>query len=131
MNVVVPTLICFILYGLGYFFYSRFLALKLYGLNDQRVTPAHTLEDGVDYVPSRKSILFGHHFASIAGLGPLLGPAVAVIWGWVPAMIWVVVGAILIGCVHDFSALVLSIRAKGLSIAMVAEGVMGKRAKTL
>ena len=131
MNVVVPTLICFVLYGLGYFFYSRFLALKLYGLNDQRVTPAHTLEDGVDYVPSRKSILFGHHFASIAGLGPLLGPAVAVIWGWVPAMIWVVLGAILIGCVHDFSALVLSIRAKGLSIAMVAEGVMGKRAKTL
>ena len=94
-------------------------------------TPAHELEDGVDYVPTRPQILFGHHWASITGLSPMLGPAVAVIWGWLPAMLWVVLGAILIGCVHDFGALVVSARAKGMSIGKVTEGIIGKRAKTL
>jgi len=79
-------------------------------------------------VPTRPAILFGHHFASITGLAPMLGPAVAVIWGWLPAMLWVVGGAILVGCVHDFSALVLSVRARGLSIGKIAEGVIGPRA---
>lgn len=131
MTPVFAALLCFLIYYLGYRFYSRFVAEKVFHLDAERETPAHALEDGVDYLPTRPSILFGHHFASITGLAPMLGPAVAVIWGWVPAMIWVVLGALLIGCVHDFSALVLSLRARGLSVGSIAEGVIGPRAKTL
>jgi len=122
---------CIAVYFVGYRFYSKFLAEKVFHLDDSRVTPAHALADGVDYVPTRPSVLFGHHFASITGLAPMLGPAVAVIWGWVPALLWVTLGAVLIGCVHDFSALVISLRARGLSVGKVAEGVIGKRARTL
>ncbi|MCB9729930.1 MAG: carbon starvation protein A [Deltaproteobacteria bacterium] len=118
-------------YLVGYFVYSRFLANRVFGLRPDAVTPAHALEDGVDFVPTRRGVLFGHHYASIAGLSPVLGPAVAVIWGWLPALTWVVLGALLIGCVHDFGALVLSVRARGVSIGKVAEGIIGKRAKTL
>lgn len=131
MTAALATLACLALYALGYFVYSRFLAEKVFALRPQVKTPAHTLKDGVDYVPSNKYILFGHHYASIAGLGPMLGPAVAVIWGWVPAMLWVVLGAILVGCVHDFGSLVVSMRARGLSIGKVTEGIIGARAKTL
>ncbi|MDP6931475.1 MAG: carbon starvation CstA family protein [Myxococcota bacterium] len=131
MPAVVPVLACFLLYVLGYRFYSNHLATRIFGLDAQRTTPAHALRDDVDYLPTPAPVLFGHHYASIAGLAPMLGPAVAVIWGWLPAMIWVVVGALLIGCVHDFSALVLSLRARGLSVAVVAEGVVGRRAMTL
>jgi carbon starvation protein len=89
------------------------------------------MSDGIDYVPTKRIVLFGHHYASITGLAPMLGPAVAVIWGWVPAMLWVVLGAVFVGCVHDFGALVVSMRAKGQSIGKVAEGVIGPRAKML
>ncbi len=132
-EVVIATLVCFTLYFLSYRFYARFLATRIFGLRSLQAfkTPAHTLRDGVDYVPTRKSMLFGHHFASITGLAPMLGPALAVIWGWLPAMLWVVFGAVLVGCVHDFSALVLSLRARGLSMGKVAEGIIGARAKTL
>ena len=118
-------------YGIAYRFYSRFLAEKIFKLDPQAITPAHTLEDGVDYVPTKPSILFGHHFASITGLAPMLGPAIAVIWGWAPAMLWVVLGSILIGCVHDFSALVLSARHQGQSVGVIAEHYLSKRARTL
>ena len=122
---------CLILYVLGYRVYSRFLGEQVWKLDGSARTPAHEFADDVDYVPTRPAVLFGHHFASITGLAPMLGPAVAVIWGWVPAMLWVVFGALLVGCVHDFSALVLSIRHKGLSIGAVAEDLLGRRAKTL
>ncbi|MFQ5525953.1 MAG: carbon starvation protein A [Thermoanaerobaculia bacterium] len=125
------TALCFVGYFLGYTLYARHLARKVYALDPARPTPAHTLEDGVDYVPTRPVILFGHHWASITGLSPMLGPAVAVIWGWLPAMLWVVLGAVFVGCVHDFSALVVSMRARGMSIGKVAEGIIGPRAKTL
>ncbi len=131
MSAVWPVLCCFVAYFLAYRFYSKFLAEKIYGLNDAVLTPAHTLRNDDDYLPTNRYVLFGHHFASITGLSPMLGPAIAVIWGWAPAMIWVVLGAVSIGCVHDFSALVISIRAKGQSIGKVAEGVVGKRAKAL
>jgi len=131
MRPIFAALLAFAAYFLAYRFYAGFLAKRVFKLDAERRTPAHELEDGVDYVPTRKLVLFGHHFASITGLAPMLGPAIAVIWGWVPAMLWVVGGAILIGCVHDFSALVLSIRAKGLSVGKVAEGVIGKRAGLL
>lgn len=122
---------CFALYVLGYRVYAKFLADRVFRLDPDRQTPAHTLRDDIDYVPTNRFILFGHHYASITGLAPMLGPAVAVIWGWGPAMLWVVFGAILVGCVHDFSALVVSVRAKGLSIGKVAEGVIGPTAKML
>ncbi len=122
---------CFALYALGYRFYARFLSGRIFRLDESRATPAHTLRDEIDYVPTNRFVLFGHHYASITGLAPMLGPAVAVIWGWLPAMLWVVFGAIFIGCVHDFSALVVSMRAKGQSIGKVAEGVIGPRAKLL
>ena len=124
-------LLCFVLYALGYLVYARFLSRKVFGLRPHVTTPAHLLEDGVDYVPTRRFVLFGHHFASITGLSPMLGPAIAVIWGWLPAMLWVVLGALLVGCVHDFGALVVSVRAQGKSIGCVGEGLMGSRAKSL
>ncbi len=131
MNAVVPTVLCIAGYFLGYRFYSKFLANKIFILRSDFKTPAHKLNDGIDYVPTNKYILFGHHYASIAGLAPMLGPAVAVIWGWLPAMLWVILGALFIGCVHDFGSMVVSLRAKGMSIGKVAEGIIGKRAKTL
>ncbi|MCZ6506886.1 MAG: carbon starvation protein A, partial [Acidobacteria bacterium] len=124
-------LVCLAAYVLGYRFYSKYLSERVFSLDDARATPAHTLRDDVDYVPTRKFVLFGHHWASITGLSPMLGPAVAVIWGWLPAMLWVVLGALLVGCVHDFGALVVSMRARGQSIGKVAEGIVGPRAKTL
>ncbi len=131
MNAAVATAIALFVYVLGYVFYSRFLAERVFGLREDFETPAHTMRDDVDYVPTRPGVLFGHHYASIAGLAPMLGPAVAVIWGWLPAMVWVVMGALLIGCVHDFGSIVVSVRAKGKSIGKVAEGLIGPRAKTL
>ncbi len=131
MSPVIAALICFVAYLLGYHLYAKHLARKVFKLDPDRVTPAHELKDGIDYVPSNKFVLFGHHYASIAGLSPMLGPAIAVIWGWVPAMLWVVFGTLFIGAVHDFSALVISMRAKGKSVGKVAEDIIGARAKTL
>ncbi len=125
------TALCLIGYLLGYFVYAHFLSDKIFGLDSTRRTPAHTQRDDIDYVPTNRFVLFGHHYASITGLSPMLGPAVAVIWGWLPAMLWIVLGAIFVGCVHDFGALVISMRAKGMSIGKVAEGIMGRRAKSL
>jgi len=118
-------------YAAGYRFYSRWLGARVFRLDAEAVTPAHAQEDGVDYVPTRPLVLFGHHYASIAGLAPMLGPAVAVFWGWLPALAWVVFGAIFVGCVHDFSALVLSARHQGKSIGALCEDVLGPSAKAL
>ncbi|MBU1699246.1 MAG: carbon starvation protein A [Candidatus Eisenbacteria bacterium] len=131
MAPVLITLICFVIYLAGYHLYARYLARHLFELDATAKTPAHTMTDGIDYVPTRKGVLFGHHFASIAGLSPMLGPAIAVIWGWVPALIWIVFGTVFIGAVHDFSTLVVSIRRRGTSIGKVAEDIMGPRAKSL
>jgi len=127
----IVTILCFAVYYVGYRLYSRHLADRVFTLDPGAVTPAHSMTDGIDYVPTNKFVLFGHHWASITGLSPMLGPAVAVIWGWGPAMAWVVLGALFVGCVHDFSSLVISIRARGMSIGKVTEGIIGPRAKTL
>ncbi len=103
-NAAVVAIGAFALLGVAYFTYGRFIGRRVFQLDPNRRTPAHTLEDGVDFVPTRIPVLFGHHFASIAGLGPILGPAIAVIWGWVPAVLWVVFGCIFIGAVHDLGA---------------------------
>lgn len=131
MSPAVAVVLCFFLYWLGYRFYAGHLARKVFCLDDARKTPAHLMQDGIDYVPSNRFVLFGHHYASIAGLSPMLGPAIAVIWGWLPALLWVVLGTIFIGAVHDFSALVISMRSRGMSVGKVAEDIVGKRAKTL
>ena len=114
---------------LAYRFYGQWLAKDLFRLNDGNKTPAVSRNDGYDFVPTKKSILVGHHFASIAGLGPIVGPAIAVIWGWLPAFLWIVLGAALIGAVHDFSSLVLSVRHNGGSVGDVAKTVINGRAR--
>ena len=126
MTPAFAALIAFGTYFIGYRFYSKRLA-SLFDLDEQSITPAYQLEDGVDYVPTQPSILFGHHFASITGLAPMLGPAIAVIWGWMPALLWVVGGALLIGCVHDFSALIISVRHRGESVGSIADDIMSPR----
>ena len=131
MSPAVACAAAFAVYFVAYRFYARWLAERVFRLDPNAQTPAHAQTDGVDYVPTRPSVLFGHHFASITGLAPMLGPAIAVIWGWVPALLWVVLGATLIGCVHDFSALVLSVRSKGMSVGQVAADLLGPRGRTL
>ncbi|MFO7894228.1 MAG: carbon starvation protein A [Longimicrobiales bacterium] len=115
----------------GYRLYSRYIARHVYRLDPDFETPAHQFEDGVDYVPTNKHVLFGHHFTSVAGAAPIVGPAIAVIWGWLPAFLWVVLGTIFAGAVHDFGALWLSVRNKGQSIGTLTEGVIGSRARVL
>ncbi len=131
MTPALAAICAFAAYFLAYRVYARFLASRVFRLDPRAPTPAHVLRDDVDYVATRPAILFGHHFASITGLAPMLGPAVAVIWGWGPALAWVVLGAIFIGCVHDFSALVISVRNRGMSVGEVAATIIGPRARTL
>lgn len=131
MSTVAVVIACFIVYYLGYRYYAMRLARHVFALDPNAITPAYRLQDGFDYVPARRHVLFGHHYASIAGLSPMLGPAIAVIWGWVPALFWVVFGTLFIGAVHDFAALVLSIRSDGQSIGKITESVIGPRAKSL
>ena len=114
----------------GYLVYGRFLARK-YGLDAKRETPAHTKRDGVDYVPTKAPVLMGHHFASIAGAAPIIGPIVAAVFGWVPVLLWILIGSIFLGGVHDFSALVASIRHGGKTIGEVIEEHVGKAGKRL
>ena len=128
---VAATLLALGAYWAAYRFYARHLARLLFALDDGRPTPAHRLRDDVDYAPANRYVLFGHQFASITGLSPMLGPAIAVIWGWLPALAWVVLGAIFVGAVHDFGALAVSIRARGLSLGKVTESLVGRRARTL
>lgn len=131
MSAFLIIVVSLILFYLGYRFYARFIGRKVLCLDPNFKTPAQEVNDGVDYVPTRPGILFGHHFASIAGLGPILGPAIAVVWGWLPAILWIVIGTIFIGSVHDFTVLGLSVRHKGRSIGDVADETLGPRARVL
>jgi carbon starvation protein len=116
---------------LGWFIYSKFIAEKIYQLDPDFVTPAHELNDGVDYHPTNKYVLWGHHFTSVAGAAPIVGPAIAVYWGWVPAVLWVTIGTIFFAGVHDFGALWASARHKGKSIGALSEEVIGSRTRAL
>ncbi|MFQ5822997.1 MAG: carbon starvation protein A [bacterium] len=131
MNAALTALITLGIFVLAYFTYAKFIAHRIFALDPDAKTPAHTMTDGIDYVPTRKPVLFGHHFASITGLGPILGPAIAVIWGWLPAFLWVFLGTIFFGGVHDFSALAISMRNRGRSIGDIAESIIGPRARLL
>ena len=114
----------------GYIFYGGWLA-KQWGVYDSKVTPAHELEDGMDYVPAKAPVLMGHHFSSIAGAGPINGPIQAAVFGWVPVVLWVLIGGIFFGAVHDYGALFASIRHKGQSLGEVVALNIGERAKKL
>ncbi len=131
MNAAVLALSVFVLYALGYRFYSKYLAERVFQLRADEPVPAHELRDGIDYVPTKKHVLWGHHYTSIAGAAPIVGPALAVIWGWVPALLWVVLGTLFMGAVHDFSALVISLRNRGRSIGEIAGRVITPRTRTL
>jgi carbon starvation protein len=120
-----------ILLVLAYRWYGRWLATRVFPLDNSEPTPAHVLRDGRDFVPAPPLVVFGHHFASIAGLGPLLGPAIAVIWGWVPALLWIVLGCIFVGAVHDLGCMYSSMRNRARSVADLANDVAGARARTL
>lgn len=115
----------------GYFLYSRFIAQKIFQLDDNFQTPAHEFEDGVDFVPTNKFILWGHHFTSVAGAAPIVGPAIAVIWGWLPAFLWVTFGTIFFAGVHDMGAVWASVRNKAKSVGALTGDVVGKRARAL
>ena len=131
MNTLVLLSVCLVILLCGYIFYGRWL-VKQWGVGEgNRPTPAHTMEDGVDYVPAKAPVLMGHHFSSIAGAGPITGPIGAAMFGWLPVTLWVLVGGIFFGGVHDFGALFASIRHNGQSIGEIISANMSKRAKQL
>ena len=129
------TLLIALLSGFGflvaYHTYGRWLGSKIFRLSANAICPSERLKDGIDYVPTNKSVVFGHHFTSIAGTGPIVGPAIAIMWGWVPALLWVVLGSIFIGAVHDFGALVVSLRNNGQTVGDIAGRVLNKRVRLL
>ncbi len=116
---------------IAYNTYGRWLGRRIFELSAKRVCPSVELEDGQDYVPSPKSVVFGHHFTSIAGTGPIVGPAIAVLWGWLPALLWIVMGSILVGAVHDLGSLVVSLRNKGKTVGEIAGVLLNRRVRLL
>ena len=131
MNTLLIALLSGVGFIVAYHTYGRWLGSKIFRLSADAVCPSERLEDGVDYVPTSKSVVFGHHFTSIAGTGPIVGPAIAVIWGWLPALLWVVLGSIFIGAVHDFGALVVSLRNRGQTVGDIAGRVLNPRVRML
>ena len=131
MPAIVLVVVVLALFFLAYRYYSRYLAEKVYVLDKESPTPAHEFEDGVDYVPTNKHILFGHHFTSIAGAAPIVGPAIAVFWGWLPAVLWVVLGTIFAAGVHDFGSLIVSVRNRAQNIGTLTTSIINARARTL
>ncbi|MFN3813280.1 MAG: carbon starvation CstA family protein, partial [Aquificaceae bacterium] len=114
------------IYFVGYRFYSYFIAYKVFEVNDANPTPAHKFYNKVDYVPTNRWVLFGHHFASISGAGPLVGPVLAAQMGYLPGMLWILIGAVLAGCVQDMVILITSMRKDGRSLGQIAKEELGK-----
>jgi len=131
MNSLVIIVITFSGYLVAYHGYGKFLARKIFSINPNAVCPSQELCDNMDFIPTKKNVLFGHHFTSIAGLGPIIGPAIALIWGWAPALIWVFFGSIFMGAVHDFGSLVISLRGKGKSLGDLTADIISLRVRTL
>ena len=129
MNAAVILIVGIVILALGYVFYGGWLS-KQWGIDPSRPTPAHELEDGMDYCPAKAPVLMGHHF-SIAGAGPINGPIQAAVFGWVPVLLWVLIGGIFFGGVHDYGALFASVRNDGQSIGTVVETSISKKAKRL
>jgi carbon starvation protein len=118
-------------YILMYWVYGRFIARKIFKISDSAPVPSREMEDGIDYVPTRKGIIFGHHFTSIAGTGPIVGPAIAIIWGWLPAVLWVFIGSVVMGAVHDFGTLIISMRNQGKSLSEYTARYINRRTRFL
>ncbi len=131
MGALLIMLVAFGGYLLMYNLYGKYIGNKIFKLDDSNPVPAVEFEDGTDFVPTKKEIIFGHHFTSIAGTGPIVGPAIAIIWGWVPAMLWVFIGSIIMGAVHDFGSLIISMRNKGKSISEFTAMYVSSRTRFL
>ncbi|MEX1325823.1 MAG: carbon starvation protein A [Desulfobacterales bacterium] len=131
MGALAIMVLAFAGYIIMYQLYGKYIGSKIFALSGDSKPPSRELEDGVDYVPTKKEIIFGHHFTSIAGTGPIVGPAIAIIWGWVPAMLWIFIGSIVMGAVHDFGALIISMRNQGKSISEYTAKYVNDRTKFL
>lgn len=121
----------FLAFFLGWRFYSRFIGERILKLDPDFQTPAHEFNDGLDFVPTNRFVLWGHHFTSVAGAAPIIGPAIAVIWGWLPALIWILVGTVFMAGMHDFATLWASVRHKARSMGSITTEVLGPRARSL
>ena len=131
MNSLLIAALSAILYIIAYNTYGRFLARRIFKVDRHAKCPSETHHDGIDFVATNKMVLFGHHFTSIAGTGPIVGPAIAIIWGWLPALIWILVGSIFMGAVHDFGSMMISLRHEGRSIGDIAGTIINTRVKFL
>ncbi|WJY98058.1 carbon starvation CstA family protein [Corynebacterium fournieri] len=131
MSSLILVLVGLAMMAAGYLLYSRFLGSRVYQLSDTYTTPAHSMEDGIDFVPTNKYVLWGHHFTSVAGAAPIIGPAVAVIWGWLPAFLWVTLGTVFFAGMHDLGALWASQRHRGQSIGTLSGRYIGARGRNL
>jgi len=131
MHALLFVVVSLVAFYLAYRFYATYLARKIWQVNPDQATPAVVRDDGFEFVPSRPELVAGHHFTSIAGAGPILGPIIAAIWGWVPALLWVIFGTIFIGAVHDFGALMTSLRHQGRGLADYLNDLLGRRATQL
>jgi len=131
MDALLLTIIPGVLFVIAYFTYGRWLSRRVFRLRGDARTPAYELRDDKDYCPTSRAVVFGHHFTSIAGTGPIVGPAIAVMWGWLPAILWVVIGSVFMGAVHDFAALVVSLRNKGRSVGDIAGDLLGPRVRLI
>ena len=131
MSAIIPAVLGMALIAVGYFVYSKFIAEKIYQLDPDFQTPAHSMRDDIDFIPTNRVVLWGHHFTAVAGAAPIIGPAIAVIWGWLPAFIWVIGGTIFFAGVHDFGAIWASVRNEGRSVGSLTGDVVSHRARTL
>jgi len=132
MNSLTLAVVAVVLLYLGYRFYGGWIERRIVEPDDSQPTPAFTCADGVDFCAAEQPLLFGHHFSSIAGAGPIIGPLVAVAYfGWLPTIVWIILGSIFLGAVHDYLALMISVRHRGASIAEIARRTMGRGAKTI
>lgn len=131
MDALILMLVTFVGYIIMYKLYGKYISTKIFNLDANRSVPSKEMEDGIDYVPTRKQVIFGHHYTSIAGTGPIVGPAIAIIWGWLPAVLWVFLGSIFMGAVHDLGSLVISLRNDGKSISDFTDKYINKRTKFL
>ena len=131
MNSLIIALASAVLYIVAYYTYGRYLSKRIFKINPLNKCPSHTHRDNCDFIPTPKFVLFGHHFTSIAGTGPIVGPAIAIIWGWIPALIWVLIGSIFMGAVHDFGSMMISLRHQGRSIGDIAGDLINHRVRIL
>ena len=131
MTGTIITIIGLLLFLSGYFFYSKYLSKNIFKIDSDTIPPSIKYRDNVDYLPTKKHILFGHHFTSIAGLAPIIGPCIAICWGWLPALLWITLGAIFMGAVHDFGALVISAKEKGKSVADISGKIINNRVRIM